>query len=110
MTMEQEPTREELVRAAVKLGRMMATGQGDFYDIVEGLASGYAIGIGGADVTPERAVALSIGALNELQSVANSVIAWRVDDARELHMPWSEIGDVLEMTKQAAQQRFGKKP
>ena len=46
-------------------------------------------------------------AANELRSVANNWVAQLVVDAREEHWAWSEIGDALEITRQAAQQRYG---
>jgi hypothetical protein len=103
-----EKTREELKAAAFELGAMLAT-VGDFYDVAEELAKGYAAGVMQADTLPERIVSLEMGALNELQSVAASVLGWRVDDARKLHLSWSDIGDVLDVSKQAAQQKYGPK-
>lgn len=101
-------TREELKQAAFELGAMLAQ-VGDFYDVAEELAKGYASVVAQQDVRPERIVRLELGALNELQSVANSIMAWRVEDARKLYLSWSDIGDVLDVSKQAAQQKYGAK-
>lgn len=46
-------------------------------------------------------------ASNELSSVAQNWRAQLVVDAREEHWTWQEIGDALEITRQAAQQRYG---
>ena len=43
---------------------------------------------------------------SELSSVGDEVVNHFVEKARDDGYPWSEIGDVLGMTKQAAQQRF----
>ena len=53
---------------------------------------------------------LILGALNELQSVANNTLASSVGDARADGLVWSEIGDALEISKQGAQKRFGTPP
>jgi hypothetical protein len=102
-----EKTRSDLRLAARALGELLAE-VGDFYDVAEELAIGYANVMMQADTKPERRAMLQLGALNELQSVAANVMEWRVDDARELDVPWSEIGDCLEITRQAAQQKYGK--
>lgn len=49
-----------------------------------------------------------ISALDGLQRAANQVIEWRVEDARTSDTSWSKIGDALDTSKQAVQQRFGK--
>lgn len=100
-------TREELKAAAYELGKMLA-GVGDFYDVAEELAKGYAAGVAGSE-TSRHGIRSQIGALNELQSVANSVIEWRVDDARGMYLTWEEIGEALDTSKQAAQQKYGKR-
>jgi hypothetical protein len=108
MNMEQnEPTKEDLVTAAFALGDMLSK-VGDFYDVAEALAAGWAAGVG-AEAGGVRSILSQLGALNELQSVSNEVMGWRVDDARAALVSWSDIGDVLEISKQAAQQRWGKK-
>jgi|GEM_PF-6555117 len=101
-----EKTREELKAAAFELGRMLAQ-VGDFYDVAEELAKGYADDRMQEGPSDERRVQLQIGALNELQSVSNEIISWRVDDGRKLFMSWTQIGDALDTSRQAAQQRFG---
>lgn len=106
-------TREELREAARKLGAMMAEHVGDFYDVAENLAAGYAESLA-AHLKPEsqeyaeRSIQCQLGALNELQSVSNTVIGWRVDDAREAFMSWEKIGDALDISRQAAHERFNK--
>jgi hypothetical protein len=46
-------------------------------------------------------------AANELSSVATNWRAQLVVDAREEHWTWQEVGDALEISRQAAQQRYG---
>jgi hypothetical protein len=118
MNTSPEPTRSDLQLAARRLGELAGHHVGDFFDIVEEIARGYAEHL---EPTPksfrnqhehdqhrERRVRLQLNALNEMQLVARDVIEWRVDDARELRMSWQQIGDALEMSRQAAQQRYGK--
>lgn len=49
-------------------------------------------------------------ALEGILRSASEVLRWRVDDARDAGMTWSEIGDILEVSKQAAQQKYGGAP
>lgn len=101
-------TKDEVKRAAWALGKLMAEAeQSDDYDVLEELAQGYATGMGKAtEVEPFLLAQLT--ALDSLQAAAQTVIEWRVADAREGLTSWSKIGDALSTTKQAAQQRFGK--
>jgi hypothetical protein len=46
-------------------------------------------------------------ALNELQSAADSTIALAAGEARAEGISWAQIGRPLEISRQAAQQRFG---
>jgi hypothetical protein len=132
--------RDHLRLHARQLGELLSQ-VGDFYDITEEIAIGYASGTMGSSWPPpspayttgpqagqppaasiepnsaadqensrrlrERHVLLQLGALNELRSVANSITSWRVDDARDLLASWSQIGQALDISKQAATQRFG---
>lgn len=134
------PTRDEFRRAARELGQHLAQ-VGDFYDIAEEIAIGYATGHMGIDWPPssaayttgpqagqppaasselnsrldqerrrqlrERHLLLQISALNSLKASADNVTSWRVDDARDNLASWQNIGDSLDVSKQAAQQRFG---
>lgn len=104
-------TREELKEAARKLGAMMAEHVGDFYDVVEMIAVGYGEELAkhhpvDSQEYNERHVSCQLSALNELQSVANTVIGWKVEDGRGLHMSWQSIGDALDISRQAAHERF----
>lgn len=95
-------TKDQLIQAAHALGRMHAeTRMGDFYDIVDGFTKGYAEAE--ADVYKWQLVALS-----ELRAVVEDMTQWRVDDAREAGQSWQQIGDALEISRQAAQQKYGK--
>lgn len=115
----QEPTLDQLRLAAHALGRMAAL-VGDFYDVLEEFARGYATrsystpesGVDSPSVELSKKhayIRLQIGALNEARSVAQELIAWRVDDARDAFMSWQVIGEALEISKQAVQQRYGPK-
>lgn len=104
-----ESARDKLKVTAANAGARLGQGAGDFYDVVEALAAGYVSGIG-AEPGTAHAVKMKMAALNELVSVAGNVLAGVVAEERELGMPWSEIGDALEITRQAAQQKYGKKP
>lgn len=101
-------TKDEVKRAAWALGKLMAEAEsGDDYDVLEELAQGYATGMGKA-VETEAFLLAQITALDSLQSAAQTVIEWRVDDARACDTSWAKIGDALDTSKQGAQQRFGK--
>ena len=101
-------TKDDVKNAAWALGKLMAECDlADDYDLLEELVQGYATGMGKATET-ERFLLAQITALHSIQSAAETIIAWRVDDAREGITSWSKIGDALDMSKQAAQQRFGK--
>lgn len=50
---------------------------------------------------------LQLIALNEMAGVVRDVLEWRVDDARDRRWSWQRIGDALEMSRQAAHQRWG---
>lgn len=138
-----DPSRSNFRLAARQLGELVAD-LGDFYDIAEEIAIGWATAVrnggplapsaayttpgqmpAGAEVAVEANFAADQGAaalpsaahifsqlcaLNELRSVAGNLIQWRVDDARERGMSWQDIGDALEISRQAAQQRYGKVP
>lgn len=109
MNMTQKtPSRDDLRLAARALGEMLSH-VGDFYDVAEEIAIGYANESKQEDASRERFLSLKLGALNELQSVANNVMEWVVDDMRDEHMSWQQVGDVLDVSRQAAQQRFGPK-
>jgi hypothetical protein len=103
-----KPSRMDLQIAARKLGALISQ-VGDFYDVAEDIARGYADYHAGNDTSPERRLPLQLSALNELQSVANNVIEWRVDDARDAYLSWEKIGDALDISRQAAQQKYGAK-
>lgn len=55
----------------------------------------------------ERHWIAMFAALNEIRSVAESLIQEAVGEARRDGMTWEQIGDALEVTKQAAQKRYG---
>lgn len=104
--------KEQVAEAAFQLGRLLADG-GDFYDVAENFAQGWADaqagrGDGGQDAAA-RHVLVQLTALDALQAAAREIIGWRVDDARIIGVPWESIGQSLDMTKQAAQQRFKQK-
>lgn len=135
-----DPTRSNLRLAARQLGALIPH-LGDFYDVIEEIAIGWAEGLEAADAAAASAVYTSLvesgpgrvaggeavfaaaqeepapamrfllrsqlAALNELRSVAGNVMEWRVEDARASLWSWSEVGEALEISKQAAQQRFG---
>lgn len=85
----------------------MVEAGGDFYDVAENFAEGYTVGSGQTHAV-KPAVLAQISALDGLQRAANQVIEWRVEDARTSSTSWSKIGDALDTSKQAVQQRFGK--
>lgn len=59
-----------------------------------------------APTTTEQ-LRLQLAILASLQSSVATVIEWRVDDARTARMSWAEIAEPLEVSKQAAHQRYG---
>lgn len=98
-------TKEEVQALAHRLGVMLTEGGGaDFYDVAEGLSAGYAEGHAAIG---HRVLLSRISALNELQSVSNNTINEYVKDARAESLSWTRIGDALDTSRQAAQQRYG---
>lgn len=101
-------TKDEVKQAAWALGNMMAEAElADDYDLLEELVQGFATGMGKA-VETEAFLLAQITALDSIQDAAQTIIAWRVDDARACDTSWAKIGDALDTSKQGAQQRFGK--
>lgn len=49
---------------------------------------------------------LQLAVLADLRAAVESVIEWRVQDAREQHWSWAEIAEPLEITKQGAHKRY----
>ena len=101
-------TREEVKLAAHQLGTLLIESNANFYDVAEALAEGYAAESAKYESLPLITVLSKIAALNELQSVSNNTIKDYVADARAGFASWTQIGDALDVTKQAAQQRYGK--
>ncbi len=62
-----------------------------------------------ADRAADRADAQSmIAHAGFLTSYAETMVEFAVEDARTAGHTWQEVGDMLGVTKQAAQQRFGR--
>lgn len=104
--MEDSP-RDTIRKMARRLGEMLAAEHADFYDVVESFTQGY--GVGGGSGEREYRISRELAALNALRLAAAEVIDWRVEEARDERMSWSQIGGALEMSKQAAQQKYGTK-
>lgn len=115
----QEPTRDFLQLAANRTGRQLAQ-VGDFYDVVEELTRGYARQLcpleesdktspSVAERSKHRYIELQIAALVEIRSVAENILEWRVDDAREELMTWQDIADAIGVSRQAAHTRYSKR-
>lgn len=56
--------------------------------------------------TPLERLRYAVDASDELATLGDAVVDHFVEDARQQGHSWSDIGEVLGMTKQAAQQRF----
>ena len=56
---------------------------------------------------PLARLALAMEIARELDAVAGELVGHYVDEARAGGLPWAQIGAVLGVSKQAAQQRFG---
>lgn len=103
-----EDNRASLKATAKALGATYAeTTHGDAYDIVYAFAEGFAIGDESYGDRPKSLLA-QLSALDDLQSAINATIKDLVGDAREAGASWSQVGDALSTTKQAAQQRYGR--
>jgi hypothetical protein len=64
-----------------------------------------------ADKWSEYEIYPQLVRIEEAQAItvkAEAFLDLRVHQAREIKVTWSAIGDVLGMTRQAAQQRFGR--
>lgn len=101
-------SREDMKTAAFVIGQQLADGAGDFYDVVAELVAGYCEGYSVQDASDAH-YRTAIGALAELASVSGNVLEGIVAEAREKHVSWSVIGDGLDVSKQAAQQKYGSK-
>jgi len=55
---------------------------------------------------PLARLALAMEIARELESVGGELVGHYVDEARAVGLPWAQIGGVLGVSKQAAQQRF----
>lgn len=103
-----EQTKTHRLQAAARLVGEMLAEAGDFYDVVENICIGYANVTYSPDSLSERShLGWQLIAANELRSVADNWTAQLVTEAREEHWTWAAIGDALEVTRQAAQQRYG---
>lgn len=49
---------------------------------------------------------LQLAVLADLRAAVESVIEWRVQDAREQRWSWAEVAEPLEITKQGAHKRY----
>jgi hypothetical protein len=109
-------TKQEIQAAAYKLGRMLGESDfGDFYDVVEGVIDGYVHAepldsdqVWKAEADRYGAISRRLYSLHGLRAAAETVIGESVEDARDVRMTWQEIGDALDVSKQAAQQKYGK--
>lgn len=100
-------TREELKELARKIGAALNEGPCDFYDVADAIAEGFAESAGRENGTGHWH-RLRIEALNELSSTASNLIPESVSEARAAGASWVTIGNALDVSKQAAQQRYGK--
>lgn len=99
-------TREELRESARALGRASAK-VGDTYDVVEAFAAGYSEANSEFFSDKDRDIHYELSALNSLQSAAEEVIQWRVEDARKAFMSWDKIAEALDITPQSARRKYG---
>lgn len=82
----------------------MATGD-DLADAIAGAV------LGSTSQDPEHLDHLAlVKRCSSAEGTVRSLLQQSVDSARAAGHTWSEIGDVLEMSRQAAQQRFGGTP
>lgn len=98
-------TQEEVRDAAFALGKMMAKA-GTAFHVIDEIATGYA-----AVHTPtsdEADPLQQIVILQQIHAASQTIVGWRVDDAKEAGNSWADIGKALGMTRQAAHKRFGK--
>lgn len=58
-----------------------------------------------APTTAEQ-LRLQLAILADLRAAVESVIEWRVDDARAARMSWADIAEPLDITKQGAHKRY----
>lgn len=94
--------KQELIETARSLGRMSAK-TGDMYDMLEALIAGYAEGRN--EPSPLRT---EIACLNAVQHATDTILQWRVEDAREAGQSWEWIADALEVSRQAAWRKYRK--
>lgn len=94
---------EQTTNQAEELGRMLAR-SGSFANAAHALARGWAEA---QTTNPRRRALLELMAADALVTGAESSRRWNVQEARDAGLSWTEVGDTLGVSKQAAQQRYG---
>ena len=97
-------SREDAARASVVNAELTAPKRHDSLDVMVGTESGAAAASGQSG--PQSALAASRRRVS--LATAEAELQQAVDRARATGHSWREIGDVLETTRQAAFQRFGR--
>lgn len=95
--------KQDLIDAAHALGRA-SEHYGDLYDIVEAFVSGIA-----QEANESNSLKTEISSLDALEKTVGTVLAWRVDDARNAGQSWDWIADALEVTRQSVWRKYRNK-
>src|SRR5580704_2617368 len=98
-------SRDNATRASIVNAELTDPKRHDSLDVMVGTESGAAAASGQS--VPQSALA-GIGTARQQLATAEAELQQAVDRARATGHSWREIGDVLETTRQAAFQRFGR--
>jgi len=95
---------EQIISQAEELGRMLAS-SGSFANVAKSIARGFAEAQTGEEA--QRRAHLALLGAEALVRGSETARGWVVQDARDVGLSWSTVGEALEISKQGAQQRYG---
>lgn len=94
---------EQIISQAEELGRMLAS-SGSFANVAKSITRGFAEA---QTEEAQRRAHLALLGAEALVRGSETARRWVVQDARDTGLPWSTVGEALEISKQGAQQRYG---
>lgn len=94
---------EQIISQGEELGRMLAS-SGSFANVAKSVARGFAEAQTGE---AQRRAHLALLGAEALVRGSETARGWVVQDARDVGLSWSTVGEALEISKQGAQQRYG---
>ncbi len=94
---------EQIINQAEELGRMLAR-SGSFANVAKAIIRGSAEAQTG---DAQRRAHLALLGAEALVRGSERARGWAVQDARDVGLSWSTVGEALQISKQGAQQRYG---